>query len=325
MSFDYKDAGVDIQKGDLFVNKITSMVKSTYDNRVVSGIGGFAALYKMNEEKYLASATDGVGTKLKLAQELNVHHTIGIDLVAMCVNDLLCTGASPLFFLDYIATGKLNLETSIDIVKGITEGCKQSEIALIGGETAEMPGMYKNDEYDLAGFSVGEVDANKIIDGKKIKGGDSLIAIASSGFHSNGYSLIRILLENETEEVKKQALTPTKIYVKEIKSLLKNNFNMIKGISHITGGGVHNISRLNPDLGYKINNLPSISEIPPIIAHLCEKSNLAKDKLYETFNMGMGLVLITDEPEMIQSELEKLNLLSWKIGSVKNDFKGIQF
>jgi phosphoribosylformylglycinamidine cyclo-ligase len=225
MGINYKESGVDIEKGDLFVERITKMVRSTYNKQVVSGIGGFCALYALDPERYLASSTDGVGTKIKLAIELNRHDTIGIDLVAMCVNDLICSGARPLFFLDYFASSNLDLNVSESVLKGIVEGCLQAQMALIGGETAEMPGMYQAGDYDLAGFSVGEVHKVDLIDGLNLKDGDSLLGIASSGFHSNGFSLVRKLLElkNADDDLKMDCLTPTKIYVKSILSLLKSH------------------------------------------------------------------------------------------------------
>lgn len=287
----YKDCGVDVEKGDQFVDNIKEMVQSTYNKSVHSGVGGFASLYDLGNGKFLAAGTDGVGTKLKIASILGIHDTIGIDLVAMCVNDIICTGAKPLFFLDYFASSKLKLEVSTAVVKGIVEGCKQSSMALIGGETAEMPGMYNDEEYDLAGFAVGIVNAENILDGKQIKPGDKLIAVESSGLHSNGYSLIRSLVEPHETELLKSCLTPTLIYT-QLMSRIYNEFGrkVIKGIAHITGGGVDNIKRMSSNVGYNLTNLPELS---PVVEEITKRSQLPKIELYKTFNMGMGLVLAT--------------------------------
>ncbi len=291
MGISYKDAGVDVEKGDLFVEKIKGMLGSTYNDRVVSGAGGFAALYDMGD-RYLASGTDGVGTKLILAQKLGIHNTIGIDLVAMCVNDILCTGAKPLFFLDYLASGKLEIETSAQVVEGIVEGCKQSECALIGGETAEMPGMYSDGEYDLAGFSVGEVKKEELIDGSQVKPGDLIYGLSSSGFHSNGYSLVRKLIKDDEVELMKKCLTPTKIYVKEVLELLKNHKDKIHGLAHITGGGFDNIKRINKSFSYPVENLDFLKSMPDFMQEICNRSRLENKDLFQTFNMGIGFVIV---------------------------------
>lgn len=322
MNITYKDAGVDIGKGDLFVDKIKSMIGETYNENVVSGVGGFAALYQMDEERFLASATDGVGTKLKLAIELDQHDTIGIDLVAMCVNDLICTGARPLFFLDYLASGKLEIDTSSQVVKGIVEGCKQANTVLIGGETAEMPGMYADKHYDLAGFSVGEVFSKNIIDGKNVSEGDTIIALASSGFHSNGFSLVRKLINDNEVELKRKCLTPTKIYVKSIMGAINQYRSHIKGIANITGGGIHNIARINKDFGYKITNTPKGSLLPEEIGIISDRSGLSKCELYKTFNMGIGMVLVTDRPNGVLDYLNSINENCFELGKVTNDKKG---
>jgi phosphoribosylformylglycinamidine cyclo-ligase len=305
----YKDAGVDIERGDEFVERIKARVRSTYGERVVSGVGGFAALYKMGD-KLLAAGTDGCGTKVKIAQMLDKHDTIGIDLVAMCVNDVICTGAKPLFFLDYLATGKLELQTAEDLIKGIVDGCKQSEAALIGGETAEMPGVYAADEYDLAGFCVGEVAEKALIDGSKLKEGDTLIALPSSGVHSNGYSLVRKLIKPAETALLEQALTPTRIYWNVVKEVLP----LVKGMAHITGGGLSNIPRINDKFDYMIDFLPGLDEIPPIFGELVKRSGLEGKDLYETFNMGIGFVFATGEPEKLTAKLRALNQPFWKIG-----------
>lgn len=292
----YKDAGVDIETGDALVEKIKARVSSTYTDRVASGVGGFAALYKMPGGKLLAAGTDGVGTKVKIAQHLGIHDTIGIDLVAMCVNDVICTGAKPLFFLDYFATAKLDLVVADSVIKGIVEGCGQSEMALIGGETAEMPGVYQPNEYDLAGFAIGEVDEDKVLDGSKVKEGDTLVALPSSGIHSNGFSLVRKLIAPEEKELLKTALTPTRIYWQAVKKAAP----FINGMAHITGGGLGNIPRMNGALDYLLDNLP---EPLPIFVELAKRSNLDAKTLYETFNMGLGLVIATDKPDELKKAL----------------------
>ena len=315
MSISYKDSGVDIEKGDLFVERISKMVKSTYNQQVVSGVGGFCALYALDPDRYLASSTDGVGTKIKLAIELGIHETIGIDLVAMCVNDLICSGARPLFFLDYFASSKLDLEVSESVLKGIVEGCLQSQMALIGGETAEMPGMYQIGDYDLAGFSVGEVLKCDLIDGLNLESGDSLVAIASTGFHSNGYSLVRKILEKKemSVELKKECLIPTKIYVKTILALLKNHKSIIKGLANITGSGFLNIPRINDHFDYHVT---SSKVLPSFMKKVCELSGLDDLELHRTFNMGVGMVVATNNPEVIIKELVALGENAFLLGSV---------
>lgn len=314
MGISYKDSGVDIQKGDLFVERIKKMVRSTYNQQVVSGIGGFCALYALDPDRYLASSTDGVGTKIKLAIELGIHETIGIDLVAMCVNDLICSGARPLFFLDYLASSSLDLGVSESVLSGIVEGCLQSQMALIGGETAEMPGMYTIGDYDLAGFSVGEVKKSDLIDGQNLAAGDSLVAIASSGFHSNGYSLVRKILETTKDQgLKKECLLPTKIYVKTILSLIKSSRQKIKGIANITGSGFLNIPRMNAAFDYHVEGLDSQ---PPFMKKVCELSGLDEMELHRTFNMGAGMVVATDDPKEIIQKLEELGEKAYLIGRV---------
>ncbi len=308
----YQDSGVDIDRGDAFVERIKGRVASTYTDRVVSGIGGFAALYRMGNGKLLAAGTDGVGTKVKVAQMLDKHDTVGIDLVAMCVNDIICTGAQPLFFLDYIASGKLDLPVAEELIKGIVDGCKQSGAALIGGETAEMPGLYQTGEYDLAGFAVGEVEEKSLIDGGRVEEGDTLIALPSSGIHSNGFSLVRKLVQ-ETETALLQAcLTPTSIYW----SVVKDMFPLLKGMAHITGGGLTNIPRINESFDYVIDRLPQLNEIPDVFSEMSRRSNLDDVELYRTFNMGMGFVLVTGEADRVAAHLNQHSQPFWKIGHV---------
>jgi len=308
----YRDAGVDVERGDAFVARIKEKVKSTYGARVVSGIGGFAALYDMGD-KLLAAGTDGVGTKVKLAQMLDRHDTIGIDLVAMCVNDVICTGARPLFFLDYIATGKLELPVAEAIVSGTVDGCKQAEAALIGGETAEMPGVYAAGEYDLAGFCVGEVAKPYLIDGGQIREGDALIALPSSGVHANGYSLVRKLVRPDEKELMRACLTPTRIYWKAVQRVLPH----VTGMAHITGGGFANVPRMNENFDYIIDAVPPMDEIPPVFGVLAERSGLAAAELYRTFNMGVGFVIATREPEAVMQKLATTGEKCRRIGHIR--------
>lgn len=313
---DYKEAGVDVEKGDLFVEKIKKFIKDTYTDQVVSGVGGFAALYAIDDDRYLAAGTDGVGTKVKLAQELDIHDTIGQDLVGMCVNDVICTGARPLFFLDYLASGKLDLPVHTKLVEGIAKACKEVKCALIGGETAEMPGVYETGVYDLAGFCVGEVMKENWLGPERVKVGDTLIGIASSGFHSNGYSLVRKLVEAHETELKKELLTPTKLYVNQILTLLKKQKSNIHGLAHITGGGFHNIPRMNEELGYKITNLPPDAMRSKAMNTIITRSKLGQDALYETFNMGIGMVIACENPELLMKELEAMDEKAMILGKV---------
>lgn len=310
----YKEAGVDVELGDKFIDRIKPFIKKTYNDNVHTGVGGFAGLYDQGDH-YLATGTDGVGTKLKLAIELGIHDSIGEDLVAMCVNDILCTGASPLFFLDYLATSKLELEIHEQVVKGIARGCQKSQCALIGGETAEMPGIYAEKDYDLAGFVVGSVSKKNLIDGKSITPGMKIYALPSSGFHSNGYSLIRKLIENSSRELKKQCLAPTKIYVEDVKTIMKAS--EVYGMAHITGGGLNNIKRVNESFGYTIDRLPSALDF---MQEVYDLSQLDQKELYTTFNMGLGLSFIMEEisdPRSLHPELIQ-------IGEVSQDFTGVR-
>ncbi len=314
----YKDAGVDIEKADRFVEGIKPFVKSTFNKNVITPLGGFAGAYLLEISKYkepvITSSTDGVGTKLKIAQTVGKHDTIGIDLVAMCVNDLVTTGSKPLFFLDYFATGKLETQVAVDVVKGIAEGCKQADCALIGGETAEMPGMYREGEYDLAGFSVGIVEREKMLDGSKTQEGDILIGIASSGIHSNGYSLVRKLIEIKgytydtyIEDLGKklweELLTPTKIYVKPVLKLIEKVD--VHAIAHITGGGIPgNLIRvLNKDVKAVIEE--GSWEVLPVFKWIQKEGNVPKEEMYRTFNMGIGMILAVPE----KSKGEVINIL----------------
>ena len=330
MGLTYKDSGVDKEKGYEEVQIIKEIVKKTHGKEVLTGIGGFAGLFKPEisdmKEPVLVSGTDGVGTKIKLAMELDKHDTVGIDLVAMCVNDVLCQGAKPLFFLDYIATGSLKPEKMADLVRGVAEGCTQSECALIGGETAEMPGLYKENDYDLAGFAVGIVDREKIIDGSGIKEGDVAISLSSSGVHSNGFSLVRAALDManvnlsdkfEDTTVGERLLVPTRIYEKEISALLKEV--EIKGIAHITGGGLYeNVPRMLPEnIGIEFDIKES--EIDSVFKAIQKWGNVETKEMFSTFNMGIGMVVVVDAKDVDKSIeiLQKIDPKAKKCGVCK--------
>lgn len=302
--FTYRKAGVDIEAGSNAVNRIKALAQSTFGSEVLQGIGGFGALFNFPKDRYedpvLVSATDGVGTKLKIAQQLEIHDTVGIDLVAMCVNDVVTSGATPLFFLDYIAIGKVVPEKVEQLVKGMAEGCKQAECALIGGEIAEHPGVMPEDEYDLAGFAVGAVEKDEIVDGATIKSGDSIVALPSSGLHSNGFSLVRKILDEKELDpggsyglkttLGEELLKPTDIYWKSVKTL-KDRIN-IKGIAHITGGGIKgNLIRILPrGLGAEISL--SSWERPKIYSIIQEFGAISDAEMLSTFNLGVGMALI---------------------------------
>ncbi len=335
----YKAAGVDVTAGYEAVKQMKPFVESTYIPGVLGSIGGFGGMFEPNikdmKRPILVSGTDGVGTKLKLAFLMDKHDTVGIDCVAMCVNDIACCGAQPLFFLDYLAVGKNYPERIAQLVKGVSEGCRQAGCALVGGETAEMPGFYPEDEYDLAGFSVGMVDHDKMIDGTTIAAGDVLVAIASSGVHSNGYSLVRKTLGINEKSVRRyiaefgktlgeELLTPTKIYVKVIQSLIAQCY--IKGMSHITGGGFYeNIPRMLPD-----NILASVEKAslptPEIFKMIQNTGNIPERDMYNTFNMGAGLVLAVDKND-VDKALEVISAAGeqgYVIGECKDGEKGVE-
>lgn len=331
----YKDAGVDKNKGYEEVELIKKIVKSTHGKEVLAEIGGFAGAFAPNlsgiSNPVLLSGTDGVGTKIKLAMEMDKHDTVGIDCVAMCVNDILCQGGKPLFFLDYIATGKLDPRKMAELVKGVADGCKIASAALIGGETAEMPGIYREDDYDLAGFAVGLVDKDKIIDGKDLKEGDMAIGLYSSGVHSNGFSLVRASMDqagvsltdkfDENITIGEKLLTPTKIYAKEIEDLIKNI--EVKAISHITGGGLYeNVPRvLKDDLSVEFNL--SNLKLDPIFDNIQKWGNIDTDEMYNTFNMGVGMVIFID-PEDCDKALEILEGKAEVVGQVTKGNKSIK-
>jgi len=327
----YKDAGVDIDEGNALIEKIKPAVKATTRSGVMGSIGGFGGLFDLSKLNYnnpvLVSGTDGVGTKLKLANMMNDHSTIGIDLVAMCVNDIIVLGAEPLFFLDYYACGKLHVDEAAAVINGIANGCKQSGCALIGGETAEMPGMYSKGDYDLAGFVVGAVEKDATITGENINENDVIIGIASSGPHSNGYSLIRKILElNNTDlndmlgekSIGQQLLEPTQIYVKPLLQLLDSAVE-VHGIAHITGGGLmENISRVIPE-GLAISIDLSSWDRMRIFSWLQEKGKLSDTEMLRTFNCGIGMVIITSNEDSTDclEFIKSTGLKCWEIGSVR--------
>lgn len=329
----YAEAGVDIEAGKSFVEAIRPIVSKTFKSNVLSDIGGFAGLFSVHlgniKNPVLVSSTDGVGTKLKVAFMRDKHDTIGIDLVAMCVNDILVQGATPLFFLDYLSMGKLNHDIAVEIIRGISEGCKEANCALIGGETAEMPGFYAENEYELAGFSVGLVDADKIIDGSEIAIGHQLIGVGSSGLHSNGYSLVRkiifeglkISVDDHIEEfgrtVGEELLEPTKIYVKIVISLLKNF--QVFGISHITGGGIiDNLPRILPSNCQAL--ISRSSWTPQPIFHFIRKAgNITDEEMMRTFNNGIGLIIVIAEKDLqdVMQQIAAMGEKAYRIGWIE--------
>jgi len=328
----YRQAGVNIEAGNEFVRRITPLVRSTFRPEVLTDLGGFGGLFRFQADRYaepvLVSGTDGVGTKLKIAFLMNRHDTVGVDLVAMCVNDVAVSGAEPLFFLDYLATGKLAVSRAEAIVKGIAEGCRQAGCALIGGETAEMPSFYAEGEYDLAGFAVGVVDRSKIIDGKDIVPGDVLVGLASSGLHSNGYSLARrVLLEDRGLTVESRIsdldqplgevlLTPTRIYAKQILALAADY--PVKGIAHITGGGLtENLPRILPK-GCRARVHRGAWPVPPIFQVLRKMGKVNEEELYRVFNMGIGLALVVsaNHVEKLTARAAELGDRGYRIGEI---------
>ncbi|MBL7002964.1 MAG: phosphoribosylformylglycinamidine cyclo-ligase [Gammaproteobacteria bacterium] len=330
-SLSYKDSGVDIAAGNELVERIKPAIKSTHREGCVGSIGGFGGLFELPLDRYkkplLVSGTDGVGTKLKLAIDLKQYDGIGIDLVAMCANDIAVMGAEALFFLDYYATGKLSLEVAEQVITGIADGCKLAGCALIGGETAEMPGMYQADDFDLAGFCVGIVDKDHMIDGSKVKANDALIAIASSGPHSNGYSLVRKVIDVSNADLNsdcgdttlaKALIAPTRIYTKTILALAKKV--NISSIAHITGGGLlENIPRVLPQ-NTQADIDASSWQLPPVFEWLQQSGNISDEEMYRTFNCGVGMVLSVDTKD-IEATIEQLNQLgekAWLIGHISD-------
>jgi len=333
-SLSYKDAGVDIDAGNALVERIKHVAKRTSRPEVMGGLGGFGALCQLPsgyKEPVLVSGTDGVGTKLRLAMDLGIHDSIGIDLVAMCVNDLIVAGAEPLFFLDYYATGKLNVDIATEVVSGIGKGCELAGCALVGGETAEMPGMYEGDDYDLAGFCTGVVEKSEIIDGSKVKSGDVLIGLASSGPHSNGYSLIRKVLEVRDadlqedlggETLAKALMAPTRIYVKSLLQLMKST--QVNALSHITGGGLlENLPRVLPE-GCLARVDVSSWEMPAVFRWLQNAGNIDAREMYRTFNCGVGMVICVpaDQADKALATLKQLGEEAFVVGSIEDASEG---
>jgi len=331
----YKKAGVDIRGATTFKGRIKPLVRSSFGKEVLRDIGGFGSFFRFPKEEYkepvLVSSSDGVGTKLKIAILANKHDTVGIDAVAMNVNDILCTGAKTLFFLDYIAFSKLEPEVLLDVVKGINNGCLQAGCSLIGGETAQMSGMYRTGDYDLAGFCVGVVEKDSIIDGSKIETGDAVIGLESNGIHSNGYSLVRkVFSQNELKRMSKELLKPTRIYVKPVLNLLQTPHSelqtKIKGITHITGGAFYDkIARILPNnVNVRINKSSWI--VPQIFRLIQNKGNIEDKEMYHTFNMGVGMVLIVEptSAKTIISKLAESKLKSWVIGEVVKGKKEVE-
>ena len=336
-SLSYRDAGVNIDAGNALVERIKGVSRRTHRPEVLGGLGGFGALCEIPagyRQPVLVSGTDGVGTKLRLAMQMGKHDTIGIDLVAMCVNDLVVAGAEPLFFLDYYATGALDVDTAADVITGIGRGCELAGCALVGGETAEMPGMYEGEDYDLAGFCVGVVEKEEIIDGRQVRAGDQLLAIASSGPHSNGYSLIRKVLEvsgadlsqplEDGRSLGETLLTPTEIYVKPLLKLFKAM--PVKALCHVTGGGLpENLPRVLPD------NCRAIVETrswqwPAVFRWLQEQGNVASAEMYRTFNCGVGMVVCVGQEHLdgAQALLATEGLHAWRLGEIVAGERGVE-
>jgi phosphoribosylformylglycinamidine cyclo-ligase len=328
----YKQAGVDIDAGDALVERIKPFAKATQRKGSVDGLGGFGALFDLKKAGYtdplLVSSTDGVGTKLKIAQTVGAHDTIGIDLVAMCVNDLVVQGAEPLFFLDYFATGKLSVATAAQVIKGIAKGCEEAGCALVGGETAEMPGMYKDGEYDLAGFSVGAVNRDQLLPKKTIKKGDVLLGLASSGLHSNGFSLVRHIMEINSMDYASKApfapkrtlgevlLTPTRLYVKSCLKAIRS-CEGIKALAHITGGGLENIPRVLPE-ALAVELSEKAMPLPPVFVWLQQAGNVPMKDMRRTFNCGIGMVLVVAKESEAQATriLQKEGETVMRLGQV---------
>ena len=340
----YKEAGVDIDKGNAFVKGIKEIVASTHQRGVVSEIGGFSSLFAIDKNQFqdpiLVSSTDGVGTKLAVAKLCNTHDTIGIDLVAMCVNDIIVCGAKPLFFLDYFSVGNLDLDVATDVVKGIAEGCRQARCSLVGGETAEMPGLYQSGDYDLAGFVTGIMDRNDVVDGSNIRVGNKIIGLASNGLHSNGFSLVRKIIFDDLKHdvsdspeelgstIGSELLRPTRIYVQPVLNVLKNY--KINGMVHNTGGGFYdNIPRVLPR-GTKAVIRKGSWTIPPVFSYLSAKGCVSETEMFRTFNMGVGYICIIDEKDVadIMHHFTALGETPFLIGEIEaqgeNDMERVQ-
>lgn len=336
-SLTYRDAGVDIDAGNELVRRIGGAVAATRREGVLTGLGGFGGLFELPtgyRQPILVSGTDGVGTKLRLALDMGQHDGVGIDLVAMCVNDIIVPGAEPLFFLDYYATGKLDLDVAESVIKGIAEGCRQADAGLIGGETAEMPGMYDDGDYDLAGFAVGIVEKDRIIDGSQISDGDIILGLASSGVHSNGFSLVRRILEREADpaavrigdrSLPDALLAPTRIYVRSLLTLFERC--PVHGLAHITGGGItENLPRILPEgLGAEIDT--GAWELPELFGWLQERGNIAIEEMRRTFNCGIGMAVIVprDRADQAKAVLEQSGETVHTIGAIRQGIDGVRF
>jgi len=326
-TLNYAQSGVDREAADRLVERIAVLAKSTSSRKVKASVGGYASLFELDKRRWLAASTDGVGTKLKLAFRLKEHRTVGIDLVAMSVNDLLCVGAEPLFFLDYFATGHLELGVAEQVLEGITEGCRQARCALVGGETAEMPDFYAPGEYDLGGFAVGLVEPRRALPAgqggggassqvsRKIRAGDALIGICSSGVHSNGFSLLRKLLPQgpEGDDLARELLTPTRIYARSLGPLIREG--AFKGLAHITGSGFLNVPRMSEDVSYRIE-LPARADRPRIFEWVRRASGLSTEELLQTFNMGVGMVCVVPaaKAKAVVKRLAKAGEKAWILG-----------
>ncbi|MBL7157994.1 MAG: phosphoribosylformylglycinamidine cyclo-ligase [Candidatus Omnitrophica bacterium] len=331
MKLSYKKAGVDIDKANLFIKKIKPLIMSTKRPGWMSNVGAFAGFFRPNlsgcKDPLIVSSTDGVGTKLLIANWAGIHDTVGVDLVAMNVNDCVACGAEPLFFLDYFATGKISLKTSYDVLKGVATGCRRAGCALIGGETAELPGMYKPGEYDLAGFCVGIVDKKNVIDGSKIKKGDLILGLASTGIHSNGYSLVRKVFSKRELKTKlaKTILKPTAIYVKPALDIIKRF--KVSGIAHITGGGFYdNIERLLPK-GAKAAIYKGTWPVLPIFKLIQSRGKIENREMFRTFNMGIGMAIVMPRKEIFETQkylCKKHKLKSWVIGEIVKGARGVE-
>ena len=334
----YQEAGVDIDKGNAFVENIKSVIAGTHQRGVLNQIGGFSSLFSIDKDKYdnpvLVSSTDGVGTKLAVAKQCGTHNTIGIDLVAMCANDIIVSGAKPLFFLDYLAVGKLDIEVASQIVEGIANGCKQAKCSLVGGETAEMPGLYREGDYDIAGFVTGIVDRDDIIDGSDIRVGNKIIGLASNGLHANGFSLVRKIcfndlglnVESQVDELGttlgKELLKPTRIYVQPILNVLKNY--KINGMVHNTGGGFYdNIPRVLPN-GCRAQIEKNSFPVPAVFTFLARNGQVPEDEMYRTFNMGIGFMVIVEDQDVndIMLQFTALGETPYLIGEVLAEADG---
>lgn len=313
----YEAAGVNVELGDRFVERIKGLSRRSGHQKLLRGAGGYAAVYPLTPNRMIALTTDGVGTKVLLAHRFNQHHGVGIDLVAMCANDLICVGAEPTLFLDYFATGRLDLKVGTQLIEGILDGCDQAKMLLVGGETAEMPDVYDASQYDLAGFAVGELNPEQLITGERIRPGQTLIGLASSGIHSNGLSLARKLLHTEEEQA--LLLEPTRIYVQPVLGAMKQFPDTITGLCHVTGGGWRNLFRLNADIGFDITHpLP----LQPVFEKLLN-AGVPLDEGYKTFNMGMGMVLMVDHSaEAIVQHITQAGVSAQIIGEV-TDNRGI--